>query len=109
MAEGGVLSLFAVSRTSFIPKSSTVVDQVRIVRSPDALRPLKLCSCDWKLITKAVCSGLQQHSVGCIQPAQRCVSTRQMTDNIFEIETPHLHASRLWHLMDGFRVCLPER
>ena len=38
------------------------------VRQLDALRPLTLCN-------------------RCIHPAQRCVSTRQMTDNTFEVET----------------------
>ena len=38
--EGKVPALFAARKTLFIPTSSTVDDQGRIVRSPDALRPL---------------------------------------------------------------------
>ena len=41
--EGGpVPALFAASRTVFIPKSSDVDNNGRIVRSPEALRPLLL-------------------------------------------------------------------
>ena len=87
---GGVSSLFAASKTVIIPNSSTVDDQGRIVRSPDPLRPFTLCHCDCKIHTTEVCSGLQQYSVSCINPAQRCVSTKQMTDNMFEIETSAL-------------------
>ena len=45
--EGGTIpALFAESRTVFIPKSSDVDDNGRIIRSPDALRPLTLCNFD---------------------------------------------------------------
>ena len=37
---------FAESRTVFIPKASDTDDLGRIIRSPDALRPLTLCNCD---------------------------------------------------------------
>ena len=87
---GAVPPRFAASRTVFIPKTSTVDDNGRIVRSPDALRPLTLCNCDCKIFTTATCHGLHQYSTRCIHQAQRCVSTRQMTDNIFEIETAAL-------------------
>ena len=41
--EGGTIpALFAESRTVFIPKSSHVHNDGRIVRSPEALRPLTL-------------------------------------------------------------------
>ena len=79
-----VLTHFVANRTAFIPKSSTVDDFGLIVRSPDALRPLTLCNCDCKIITTAICFGR------CIHPAQRCVSTRQMTDDIFKVETTAL-------------------
>ena len=46
---------FAESRTVFIPKTSDIGDLGRIIRSPDALRPLTLCSCDFKLLTSAIC------------------------------------------------------
>ena len=85
----GLLWLFAASKKVFIPKSATVDDQGRIVRSLDAPRQVTLCRCVDKILTTAICSGLHQHSVNCIHP-QRCVSTRQMTDNIFEIETSTL-------------------
>ena len=42
---------FAESRTVFIPKTSDTDDLGRIIRSPDALRPLTLCNCDCKLLT----------------------------------------------------------
>ena len=83
---GGHPYLFAASRTMLIAESQTADDQGRFVRSPSALRSLTLCNCDGKMITTAVCvvSNIlrQLHS-----PAQRCVSTRQVADNIFEMET----------------------
>ena len=77
-------------RTVFIPKTSDIVDNGRIIRSPDALRPLTLCNCDCKLLTSAICQGLRWYTIRCIHPSQRCISSRQMTDNIFEIETTAL-------------------
>ena len=54
--EGGTVpALFAESRTVFIPKSSDVDNNGRIVRSPEALRPLALCNCDCKILTTATC------------------------------------------------------
>ena len=84
---GGAPPRLAASRTVFIPKSSTLDDQGREVRSPDALRPLTHSNCDCTFLTTAGCIGLQQYSVSCIHPGQRCVSTGLMTDDIFEIET----------------------
>ena len=88
--EGSVPSLFAASRTIFITKSSTVDDNGLIVRSPNASRSLTWCNCDCKAITTAICFGLHRYSIKCIHAAQRCVSSRQMTDHIFEIETAAL-------------------
>ena len=87
---GAVPSLFAASRTFFIPKSSNVYNNGRMVRSPEALRPLTPCNCDCKILTTAICCGLQWYTMRCIHPSQRCISSRQMTDNIFEIETTAL-------------------
>ena len=81
---------FAESRTVFIPKTSDTDDLGRIIRSPDALRPLTLCNCDCKLLTSDTCRGLQWYAMQCIHTSQRCISSRQMTDNIFEIETTAL-------------------
>ena len=81
---------FAESRTVCIPKTSDIDDNGRIVRSPDGLRPLTLCNCDSKLLTSAICRGLHWHTMRCIHPSHRCISSRQMTDNIFEIETTAL-------------------
>ena len=81
---------FAESRTVFIPKTSDTDDLGRIILSPDALRPLTLCNCDCKLLTSAFCRGLHWYTVQCIHPSQRCISSGQMTDNIFEIETTAL-------------------
>ena len=47
----------AGDRTLFIPKSSEVDDQGRIIRAPDALRPLILCNRDRKVITAPMCCG----------------------------------------------------
>ena len=41
-------------------------------------------------LTSAICRGLQWYTMGCIHPSQRCISSRQMTDNIFAIETAAL-------------------
>ena len=73
---------FAESRTVFIPKTSDTDDLGRIIRSLDALRPL---TC--KVLTSAICRGLHWYPMQCIHPSQRCISSRQMTDNTFEIET----------------------
>ena len=78
---------FAESRTVFIPKTSDTDDFGRIIRSPDALRPLTLFYCDCKLLTFAICRGLHWCTMRCVHPSQRCISTRQMTENIFEIGT----------------------
>ena len=56
----------------------------------DALRPLTLCNCDFEILTSAVCRGLHWYTTRCIHPSHRCISSRQMTDNIFEIETTAL-------------------
>ena len=91
LLEGGTVpEHFTVSRTVFIPKSSDIDDNGRIIRSPDALRPLTLCNCDCELRTSAIGRGFQWYTMRCIHPSQRCVSSRQMTDNIFEIETAAL-------------------
>ena len=75
---------------SLSPKSSDIDDNGRIIRSPDALRPLTLCNCDCKLLTSAICRGLHWYTMSCIHPSQRCISSMQMKDNIFEIETTAL-------------------
>ena len=94
LLEGGTVPAhFAVSRTVFIPKTSDIDDNGRIIRSPDALRSLTLCNCDCELLTSAICRGLHWHTMRCLHPSQRCISSRQVTDNIFEIETaalPHV-------------------
>ena len=52
--EGGpILAQFAACRTVFLPKSSDFDINGRIVRSPEALRPLTLCNCDCKILTTA--------------------------------------------------------
>ena len=88
VVEGGsVTTHFVVSRTVFILKSSTVENNGVTVRSLDALRSLTQCNCDSKIIKTANCFGLHRYSNRCIHKAQRCKSCRQMTDNIFEVET----------------------
>ena len=81
---------FAESRTVFIPTTSDIDDLGRIIRSPDALRPLTLCNCACKVRTSAICRGLHWYTMRCIHPSQRCIFSRQMTDNTFEIETTAL-------------------
>ena len=90
LVDGTIPALFAESRTVFIPKSSHVDNDGRIVRSPEALRPLTLCNCDCKILTLAICTGLFWYTMRCIHSSQRCISSRQVTDNIFEIETTAL-------------------
>ena len=46
------------SRTVFIPETSDTDDLGRVIRSPDALRPLTLCNCNCKLLTSAICRGV---------------------------------------------------
>ena len=56
--EGGTIpELFAESTTVFIPKSSDVDNNGRIIRSLEALRPLTLCNCDCKILTTSICRG----------------------------------------------------
>ena len=52
---GGGPEHFAEGRTVLIPKTSDIDDSGRIIRPPDALRPLTQCNCDCKLLTSAVC------------------------------------------------------
>ena len=88
LLEGGTVpEHFAERRTVFIPESSDTDCNGRIIRSPDALRPLTMCNCDCKLMTSAICRGLHRYTMRCLHPSQRCVSSRHMADNIFEIET----------------------
>ena len=85
--EGGTVRvLFPESRTVFIPKSSDVDNDGRLVRSPEASRPLTLC-CDCKILTSAICRGLHWFTRTCVHLSQRCMCSRQMTDNIFQIVT----------------------
>ena len=81
---------FAESRTVFISKTSDTDDNGRIIGSSGALRPLTLCNCDCKLLTTATCRGLHWYTMRCIHPLQRCISSKHMTDNIFDIETTAL-------------------
>ena len=72
LLEGGAVpDHFAESRTVFfIPKTPDIDDSVRIIRSPDALRPLTLCNCNCKLLTSAVCRGLHWYTMRCIHTSQ---------------------------------------
>ena len=91
LLEGGTVpEHFAEIRPVFIPKTSDIDDNGRIIRSPDALRPLTLCNCDCKYLTSAICRGLHWYTMRCIHPSRRCTSSKHMTDNIFEIETTAL-------------------
>ena len=86
LLEGGTVPEdFAESRTVFIPKTSDIDDNGRFIGSPHALRPLTLCNCDCMLLTTAICRGLHWYTMKCIHLSQRCISSKQMTDNIFEI------------------------
>ena len=87
---GGEYCSCAFAESSFIPKSSDINDNGRIIRSPEALRPLTLCNFDCKILTTAICRGLHWYTMRCVHPSQRCISSRQMTDIIFEIETTAL-------------------
>ena len=70
----------------FIRKTSDTDYFGRITRSLDAFRPLTFCNFDCKVLTSAISRGLHWYTMQCIHPPQRCISSRQMTDNIFEIE-----------------------
>ena len=104
---------FAESRTVFIHQSSDIDNNGRIVRSPESLRPLTLCNCDCKILTTALCRGLHWYTMRCIHPSQRCISARQMTDNIFEIETTALcpccvFPTRVRYLLTDFAAAYPS-
>ena len=43
-----------------------------------------------EILTKAICGGFHWYTMRCLHLSQRCISARQMTDNIFEIETAAL-------------------
>ena len=51
---------------------------------------MTLCNCDRKILTTAICRGLQWCTMRCFHPSQRCISARQMTYNIFDVETTAL-------------------
>ena len=87
-----VLSLHTLLRAGpfFIPKSTDVDDNGLKVRSPDGLRPLTLSNCDCKIITTAIFCGLHTYTIRKKKTAQRCTSSREMTDKIFEVETTAL-------------------
>ena len=70
--EGGpVPALFAASRTLFIPKSSDVDNNGRIVRSPEALRSLTLCNCDCKIPTTAISVECEEHLCARIEQSRK--------------------------------------
>ena len=69
------------SRATTLFQSPAHSDRRSPVKSPDALRPLTLCNCDCKILTLAICRGLHRYTMRCIHPAQRCISSRQMTEN----------------------------
>ena len=111
---GAILARYAESRTVFIPKSFDVDNNGRIVRSPEALRPLTVCNCDCKILTTAICRGPQWYTMRCIHLSQRCVSSRQMTDNVFEIETTALGtccvcSTRVRYFIDGCCCRISQR
>ena len=80
-------ALLAESRTVFVPKFSDVDNNGGIVISPEALRPLTLCNCDCKILTTTICRFLHWYTRWCFHPSQRCISSGQITDDTFEIET----------------------
>ena len=66
LLEGGAVpEHFAERWTVFIPRTSDIDDKGRIIRSPDALRPLTLCKCDCKLRTSAICRGFHCYTMRC--------------------------------------------
>ena len=85
--EGGtILALFAESRNVFIPKSSDENNNGIIVRSPEAPRSLTLCKCDFKKVATAICRDFNWYTGKCVHFSQRCIPSKQMMDNIFQIE-----------------------
>ena len=61
--EGGAIPVPLAESITVFPKSSDVDNNGRIVRSPEALRPLTLCNCDCKILTAAICRGLHWYTV----------------------------------------------
>ena len=80
---------FADSRI-FTPRPLTSMTREGLFDHQSHFGLLKLCNCDCKLVTSAICQSLTGTPLRCIHPSQRCISSRQMTDNIFEIETTAL-------------------
>ena len=115
LLEGGTVpEHFAESRTVLIPKTSDIDDNGRNIRSPDALRPLTLCkltlcNCDCKLLTSAICRGLHWYTMRCIHPQQRCISSRQMTDNNLSSGSCCVRCAGMRHPIDGLCCCLSQR
>ena len=67
LLEGGTVpEHFAESGIVIIPKTSDIDDSGRIIRSPDALRPLIVCNFDRKLLTSATCRGFHSYTMRCI-------------------------------------------
>ena len=106
--EGSAIPVcFAERRTVFIAKTSDTDYNGKTIRSPDALRPLTQSNCDCKLLTSAICRGLHWYIMRYMHPSQRCTSSEQMTDNIFEIETTALahFSARIWGSLDWLCCC----
>ena len=53
---------FGANRTVLIPETDEVHAEGLLIRSPESLRPLTLCSCDCKILTSAMRAGLKQFS-----------------------------------------------
>ena len=91
MLEGGTVpEHFAESRTVFIPKTSDIDDNGRIFSSPEALRPfdavqLRLQASRYSYLSRPPRVNHEMHT-----SLAEMLSSRQTTDNIFEIETTAL-------------------
>ena len=97
--EGGSIPvLFAQSRTVFIPKPSNVDNNGRIVRSPEALRPLTLCKCDCKILTTAICRGLKWCTMRCKHPSCAPRESGILLTN-FAAAYPSVNHSWIFHVL----------
>ena len=83
---GGLPHLLAASRTVFNPRSTTADDKGQIVRSPDALRLSLSVIVIAKSLPLRSASASGNIPSPPLTPAQRCVTTKQMTDNMIELD-----------------------
>ena len=80
-------------------KSSDVDNNCFIVRSPEMHYVRGHCNCDCKILTTAICPGLQSFTMRCTHPSQRCISSRPLAHVAY---APHESGILLTDFADAY-------